>query len=50
MAAGDTPEETTVSDRGMVPIPASLRQRHDIAVDLRSRLTDSAGFELVHSS
>jgi predicted nucleic acid-binding protein len=25
------------------------RQRHDIAVDLRSRLTDSAGFELVHS-
>jgi predicted nucleic acid-binding protein len=25
------------------------RQRHHIAVDLRSRLSDSAGFELVHS-
>lgn len=25
------------------------RQRHDIAVDLRSRLSDSAGFELVHA-
>jgi len=24
------------------------RQRHDIAVDLKKRLTDSAGFELVH--
>lgn len=24
------------------------RQRHDIAVDLRNRLADSAGFELVH--
>lgn len=24
------------------------RQRHEIAVDLRSRLADSAGFELVH--
>jgi AbrB family looped-hinge helix DNA binding protein len=30
MAAGDAPEETTVSDRGMVPIPASLRRRLDI--------------------
>ena len=26
------------------------RQRHDIAVDLRHRLSDSAGFELVHSA
>lgn len=25
------------------------RQRHDIAVDLRTRLSNSAGFELVHS-
>jgi predicted nucleic acid-binding protein len=26
------------------------RQRHDIAVDLRNRLSDSAGFELVHAA
>jgi predicted nucleic acid-binding protein len=26
------------------------RQRHDIAVDLRSRLSRSAGFELVHAA
>ncbi|AZH24806.1 type II toxin-antitoxin system VapC family toxin [Haloplanus aerogenes] len=26
------------------------RQRHDIAVDLRDRLSDSAGFELVHAA
>jgi len=26
------------------------RQRHDIAVDLRERLTESAGFELVHAA
>ena len=26
------------------------RQRHDIAVDLRTRLSNSAGFELVHSA
>ncbi|MFQ3293343.1 MAG: antitoxin PrlF [Halobacteriales archaeon] len=30
MATGDPPEETTVSDRGMVTIPASLRRRLDI--------------------
>lgn len=30
MAADDAPEETKVSDRGMVTIPASLRQRLDI--------------------
>lgn len=26
------------------------RQRHDIAVDLRQRLSDSAGFELIHAA
>ncbi|WP_066414367.1 type II toxin-antitoxin system VapC family toxin [Halorubrum aethiopicum] len=26
------------------------RRRHDIAVDLRDRLSDSAGFELIHSA
>lgn len=31
MATDDAPEETTVSDRGMVTIPASLRRRLDIA-------------------
>ena len=30
MAAEDGPQETTVSDRGMVTIPADLRQRLDI--------------------
>jgi antitoxin PrlF len=30
MAADDGPAETTVSDRGMVTIPASLRRRLDI--------------------
>ncbi|WP_158055618.1 AbrB/MazE/SpoVT family DNA-binding domain-containing protein [Halorussus halophilus] len=30
MATEDTPEETKVSDRGMVTIPASLRHRLDI--------------------
>ncbi|MEY7851380.1 AbrB/MazE/SpoVT family DNA-binding domain-containing protein [Natrarchaeobius sp. A-rgal3] len=30
MATEDVPEETTVSDRGMVTIPASLRRRLDI--------------------
>jgi len=30
MAIEDAPEETTVSDRGMVTIPASLRRRLDI--------------------
>jgi AbrB family looped-hinge helix DNA binding protein len=30
MATGDAPEETTVSDRGMITIPASLRRRLDI--------------------
>ncbi|MFC7212255.1 type II toxin-antitoxin system VapC family toxin [Natronoarchaeum sp. GCM10025321] len=26
------------------------RQRHDIAIDLRQRLSESAGFEIVHSA
>ena len=26
------------------------RQRHDIAIDLRKRLADSAGFELIHAA
>lgn len=30
MATEDAPEETTVSDRGMVTIPAALRRRLDI--------------------
>lgn len=30
MATEDVPEETTVSDRGMVTIPASLRRRLNI--------------------
>jgi antitoxin PrlF len=30
MAAEEAPEETKVSDRGMVTIPASLRRRLDI--------------------
>lgn len=30
MATDDGPEETTVSDRGMVTIPAELRRRLDI--------------------
>ena len=30
MAADEVPEETTVSDRGMVTIPAALRHRLDI--------------------
>jgi len=31
MATENVPEETTVSDRGMVTIPAALRRRLDIA-------------------
>jgi antitoxin PrlF len=30
MATGDAPEETTVSDRGMITIPADIRRRLDI--------------------
>ncbi|UWG52023.1 AbrB family transcriptional regulator [Halalkaliarchaeum sp. AArc-CO] len=30
MSTDDVPEETTVNDRGMVTVPASLRRRLDI--------------------
>ncbi len=42
MAADETPEETKVSDRGMVTIPAALRQRADIEPGdkLRWEVTD----------
>lgn len=44
MAAEDTPEETTVSDRGMVTIPASLRRRLDIEAGDKLRWdTDESG-------
>lgn len=44
MAADDVPEETTVSDRGMVTIPASLRRRLDIEPGDKLRWsTDDAG-------
>lgn len=52
MAAEDAPEETTVSDRGMVTIPAEIRRRLGIdpgdklrwTVDDEGRLT----VEVVH--
>lgn len=42
MATDDAPEETTVSDPGMVTIPASLRRRLDIEAGdtLRWRIDD----------
>lgn len=44
MATDDSPEETTVSDRGMVTIPASLRRRLDIEPGDKLRWdTDDAG-------
>ena len=44
MATGETPEETTVSDRGMVTIPAELRRRLDIEPGDKLRWnTDEAG-------
>jgi antitoxin PrlF len=52
MAAGDGPEETTVSDRGMVTIPADLRRRLDIESGDKLRwATDDEGnlsVEVVH--
>lgn len=39
MATGEGPEETKVSDRGMVTIPASLRQRLDIEAGDKLRWT-----------
>ena len=44
MAADETPEETTVRDRGMVTIPASLRRRFEIeAGDNLRWVTDDEG-------
>jgi AbrB family looped-hinge helix DNA binding protein len=44
MAPDDAPEETTVSDGGMVTIPASLRHRLDIEGGDKLRWdTDDAG-------
>lgn len=44
MAAEEAPEETTVSDRGMVTIPAALRRRLDIEPGDKLRWdTDEAG-------
>ncbi len=42
MAADDGPEETTVSDRGTITIPSSLRRRLDIEAGdkLRWRVDD----------
>jgi len=44
MATKDAPEETKVSDRGMVTIPASLRRRLDIEAGDKLRWdTDDEG-------
>lgn len=43
MATGEAPEETTVSDRGMVTIPASLRRRLDIEAGDKLRWTVDDG-------
>lgn len=52
MAAGGGPEATTVSDRGMVTIPADLRRRLDIESGDKLRwATDDEGnlsVEVVH--
>jgi len=52
MATNEGPEETTVSDRGMVTIPAALRRRLDIEPGDKLRwTTDAAGslsVEIVH--
>lgn len=42
MAADEAPAETTVSDRGMVTIPASLRRRLDIEAGDKLRWTIDA--------
>lgn len=44
METDDPPEETTVSDRGMVTIPAALRRRLDIEPGDKLRwMTDDEG-------
>lgn len=46
MAADDPPPETTVSDRGMVTIPAAVRRRLDIEAGDTLRWAVSADDEL----
>lgn len=46
MATDDGPEETTVSDRGMVTIPADIRRRLDIDAGDKLRWTVDEGGEL----
>lgn len=46
MATSKRPEETTVSDRGMVTIPASLRRRLDIEPGDKLRWSADDGDEL----
>ncbi|SMO83599.1 AbrB/MazE/SpoVT family DNA-binding domain-containing protein [Halorubrum cibi] len=46
MAAEDFPEETTVSDRGMVTIPAALRRRLDIEPGDKLRWNVTEGGDL----
>jgi AbrB family looped-hinge helix DNA binding protein len=48
MATDETPDETTVSDRGMVTIPASLRRRLDIEAGdkLRWNLDDDGNLSV----
>lgn len=52
MATEEAPEETKVSDRGMVTIPASLRRRLDIEAGDKLRWTvdedESLTVEIVH--
>lgn len=45
MSSDDVPEETKVSDRGMVTIPAAIRRRLDIEPGdrLRWEVTDEGG-------
>lgn len=46
MAADDVPDETTVSDRGMVTIPAEIRRRLDIDAGDKLRWTVEDDAEL----
>jgi AbrB family looped-hinge helix DNA binding protein len=46
MAAEDFPEETTVSERGMVTIPAALRRRLDIESGDKLRWNVTEGGDL----
>ncbi|MFB6139516.1 MAG: type II toxin-antitoxin system VapC family toxin [Halosimplex sp.] len=54
VSAADTGELPTVRVTNYVLLETlnwiHERQRHDIAVDLRRRLSESAGFELIHAA